>query len=188
MKKAMWVLLLGCFTWVASAAELAGVFVDDEVQSANGQTLVLNGIGLREKFWIDVYVGSLYLTSKSQDVAEILSQPGPWRIQLDFIYKEVSSEDMQESWKEGFENNQTGETLQKLQSRIDRFYDFFNQSAVTKDRYVLEYIPGTGTNVSKNGNLLGSIEGEDFKNALLEIWLGNEPADRNLKRSMLGIW
>jgi len=41
------------------AAELAGVIVKDQVTAENGETLLLNGTGLREKFWIDVYVGSL---------------------------------------------------------------------------------------------------------------------------------
>ncbi|MDH3389472.1 MAG: chalcone isomerase family protein, partial [Gammaproteobacteria bacterium] len=36
-------------------------------------------------------------------------------------------------------------------------------------------------------NELGLIPGEDFKNALLEIWLGNYPADKKLKKGMLGL-
>jgi hypothetical protein len=35
--------------------------------------------------------------------------------------------------------------------------------------------------------VLGLIPGEDFKNALLEIWLGNFPADKNLKLGLLGL-
>ena len=61
------------FSSLATAAELSGVFIDDEFSTDDGQSLVLNGVGLREKFWVDVYVGSLYLQEKSDDVAEILS-------------------------------------------------------------------------------------------------------------------
>jgi len=35
--------------------------------------------------------------------------------------------------------------------------------------------------------LLGVIPGEDFRNALVEIWLGNHPADKDLKKAMLGL-
>ena len=49
----------------ATAAELSGVFIDDKISTAQGQTLLLNGAGLREKLWVDVYVGSLYLPSNS---------------------------------------------------------------------------------------------------------------------------
>jgi hypothetical protein len=175
------------FTSIASAAELSGVFVDDEYTTGDGQRLVLNGVGLREKLWVDVYVGSLYLSAKSDDVAEILSQPGPWRIQLDFIYKEVAQQKLVDSWREGFEKNQTADNLKQLQSRIDQFYAYFDGSAVARDRYAFDYIPGTGTSISKNQKLLGVIAGEDFKNALLEIWLGNHPADKKLKKGMLGL-
>ncbi|MCP4765334.1 MAG: hypothetical protein GY875_03610 [Gammaproteobacteria bacterium] len=175
------------FTSLATAAELSGVFIDDEYTTGDGQQLVLNGVGLREKLWVDVYVGSLYLAAKSNDVAEILSKPGPWRIQLDFIYKEVAQQKLVDSWREGFEKNQSAESLQALQSRIDQFNAYFDASAVAKDRYAFDYNPATGTRVSKNQQVLGVIAGEDFKNALLEIWLGNHPADKNLKKGMLGL-
>lgn len=187
MKKLILAICLGCNCALAGAAELSGVFIDDEIQAADGQTLILNGVGLREKFWVDVYVGSLYLPSKSDDVAEILSKPGPWRVQLDFVYKEVASEKLLKGWREGFEKNQSAETLEKLKSQIDQFNSYFETSAVKKDQFVFDYIPSTGTRISKNQKLLGTIGGEDFKNALLEIWLGNHPADKSLKRGMLGM-
>ena len=169
------------------AKELASISVADSITMSNGETLVLNGMGLREKLWIDVYVGSLYLGKKANNVAEVLSQPGALRIQMNFIYKEVASEKLIKAWKEGFEKNQSPEMIRELQQKIDRFYSFFEQSAVKDDVYVIDYIPGEGSRVFKNNTLLGTIEGEDFKNALVEIWLGNTPADKNLKKGMLGL-
>jgi hypothetical protein len=32
----------------------------------------------------------------------------------------------------------------------------------------------------------GNIQGADFYRALLQVWLGEEPADSDLKRAMLG--
>jgi hypothetical protein len=172
---------------LAGAAEVAGVFVDDEIKTENGELLTLNGAGLREKFWVDVYVGSLYLPQKSGDVAEILSKTGSWRVQLDFVYKEVAREKLLESWREGFEKNQNADALRQMQARIDQFYGFFDSSAVARDQYRFDYDPATGTRVSKNGKSLGVIPGEDFANALLEIWLGNHPADKSLKKGLLGL-
>ena len=169
------------------AAEVSGVFIDAEIKAENGDLLVLNGAGLREKFWVDVYVGSLYLPTKSNDIGEILSKPESWRIQLDFVYKEVAQEKLLDSWREGFEKNQSPETLQQLQSRISAFYGFFDSSAVARDQFWFDYLPGIGTRVSKNQQPLGVIAGEDFANALLEIWLGNHPADKSLKKAMLGL-
>ena len=110
MKRFVFATWLCLFCGLAPAAELSGVFITDEIKTADGQSLVLNGAGLREKLWVDVYVGSLYLPSKSGDVAEILSKPGPWRVQLDIVYKEVSQEKLLKGWREGFEKNQDSET------------------------------------------------------------------------------
>ena len=177
--------LFGCTS--AMAAEVSGVFIDNQINTSSGQTLILNGAGLREKFWVDVYVGSLYLAQTSDDITRILSTPGPWRIQLDFVYKEVAQDKLLDSWREGFEKNQSAEALQKLQSRIDTFYGFFDSSAVAKDQFRFDYLPGNGTTVSKNRKILGVVPGKDFSNALLEIWLGNYPADKGLKKAMLGL-
>ena len=38
----------------------------------------------------------------------------------------------------------------------------------------------------KNGNKKGSIAGLEFKKALFGIWLGDKPADDDLKTGMLG--
>jgi hypothetical protein len=187
VKRILFATWLCLFCVLAPAAELSGVFVADEIKTADGQSLVLNGVGLREKLWVDVYVGSLYLPNKSGNVAEILSKPGPWTVQLDFVYKEVSREKLLEGWREGFEKNQSTETLKQLQPRIDEFYGYFVTNAVKKDQYIFDYIPAQGTRISKNQQQLGLIPGEDFKNALLEIWLGNYPADKKLKKGMLGL-
>jgi hypothetical protein len=118
MKNLVLACCLGLCCAIATAAELSGVFIDDEIKTSSGETLLLNGIGLREKLWVDVYVGALYLPARSSDVAEILSRPGPWRVQLDFeilsrpgpwrvqldfVYKEVDQKKLIKAWREGFE-------------------------------------------------------------------------------------
>ncbi|MCK4709197.1 MAG: chalcone isomerase family protein, partial [Gammaproteobacteria bacterium] len=132
--------LLFCMSVSVQAKEMAGITVADEITSANNETLTLNGMGLREKLWIDVYVGSLYLAKPSNNVADILSQPNALRIQLDFVYKEVTSKKLIKAWKAGFEKNQSKEILAKLQSKIDRFYGFFEERAEKSDQYIIDYV------------------------------------------------
>lgn len=187
MNKLLIVVLLSLLVLPVQAAEIAGVSVKDQVTAENGEVLLLNGVGLREKFWVDVYVGSLYLVKKSANVAEILSAPNASRIQMDFVHKEVASDKLVKAWNEGFEKNQSAEILATLQDRIDQFNSYFNQNALARDQFIFDYIPGRGTTVIKNNAVLGLIPGQDFKNALLEIWLGNFPADKSLKRGLLGL-
>ena len=58
--------LLGCaLSLPAHVAKVAGVKFDETSQlSAGVPQLVLNGAGIRKKFFVKVYVGALYLPKK----------------------------------------------------------------------------------------------------------------------------
>ena len=55
------------------------------------------------------------------------------------------------------------------------------------DVVLLDYVPVQGTYVTINTEKKGVIEGADFYAALLDVWLGEDPADDDLKDAMLGI-
>lgn len=171
----------------SEAREVAGVTLEERITAANGQTLLLNGAGIREKLWIDVYVGSLYLPSSSQDIAAIYANQGPYRIQLDIVYKKVSRDNLISAWDDGFKNNQDAETLEVLQQDLQRLYGLFDRDAVSGDQFVFDYLPGDGVTIRINDQAVGLIKGEIFKDALLDIWLGNSPADKDLKKAMIGL-
>ena len=52
----------------AAAGTLAGVTLPDKAD-VDGKSLVLNGMGLRKKLVIKVYVGGLYLPQKEKSAA-----------------------------------------------------------------------------------------------------------------------
>ena len=64
---------------------VSGVKVDAKL-SLEGQSLVLNGAGTREKMWIDLYVGSLYLPKKSASAKDIIDSKDAGAIKLNIIY------------------------------------------------------------------------------------------------------
>ena len=178
------VILLIFLCFEASALEVAGVDVPQSVTIEN-KALVLNGAGIRKKFFIKVYVGALYLSAKRSTVKEILADPGAKRISMNFLYKELSAEKLVNGWNEGFAGNNSAKELTALQERINQFNSLF--STVRKgDEILLDYLPGKGTQVSIKGVVKGSVPGEDFSRALLKIWLGSKPADGKLKDAMLG--
>jgi hypothetical protein len=169
----------------AQALELAKVSVATTVTLSNGENLVLNGAGIRKKFFFKIYVGALYLTGEASTPAEVYAMPGGKRIWMHFIYDEVSKEKLINGWNEGFEANLDRKTLAALQDRINAFNKLFNM-VQEGDEIRLDYIPNTGTEVWIENTLQGTITGADFNQALLRIWLGDEPADSGLKKAMLG--
>ena len=69
-----------CLSTYALAAEVGGVKLADKA-TVGGQELVLNGAGIRTRAIFKVYVGSLYLPAKTQDLAGVLAM-APRRVQL----------------------------------------------------------------------------------------------------------
>ena len=174
------------FSIPVNARQLDDVTLPDSVTlDKTGVALQLNGMGYRTKFIFDIYVGALYTESRvdSRDAVQVLK--GPKRIVMHMVYDEVSHKKMADAWNEGFEENNSEKQLGKLQSRLKTFISYF-PDLKEGDIVLLDYIPATGTHVTINGDAKAVIEGADFYVALLDVWLGEEPADEDLKDAMLG--
>lgn len=170
-----------------NAATIANIEIPDTVSHSDQSTqLVLNGVGIRTKFIFDIYIGSLYLEKQQRTVKDIYNAPGEKRISMHFLYNEVSKEKLVSGWNDGFENNHSSDELVKIKTQITQFNDLF--ITVKKGDVInLNFIPTTGTSVVINGKNMGLVKGDDFFISLLKIWLGEEPADDDLKDAMLGI-
>ena len=161
---------------------LHGVTFYSEIK-LGANNLVLNGGGLREKYFIDLYVGALFLQQKSKDASKILNADVPMVIQLKLVSNSVTREKFVESVREGFKNASHGKATK---DQISKFINSFTSAFKKGDKINFEYQPNKGVAVEKNGTQLCVIEGLEFKKALFSIWLGNVPADANLKEGMLG--
>ena len=171
-------------TSVGYAKEIAGINMPDSI-AAGKDTLVLNGAGIRTKFFIKAYVGGLYLKQKSGDANAIINADEPMAIKLHIISKLITSAKMKDATLEGFENSTNG-NMAPYKDKIDTFIAVFKDNIKIGDVYDLIYIPGEGTQVYKNKELKSTAKGLDFKKVLFGIWLCNKPADKGLKSLMLG--
>ena len=180
------VFALMLFSAAAFAREVAGVTLPESVTPGAGQPpLLLNGAGIRRKFFIKVYVGALYLPARRTDAASVLRNTGPVAVRMYILYGEISKEKLIDAWDEGFNANLDDAERARLHERIERFDALF-PTVRRGDVIGLDYTPGAGTTVSINNEKRGAIEGADFMQAWLRIWLGRVPADGDLKRAMLG--
>ena len=186
MRGMIWLLLTGLlFSPLTSAREVAGIDIPETVQLAAGTPpLVLNGAGIRKKFFFKIYVAGLYLPSRQTTTEVILDMPGPKRVHMHFLYKEVERDKLVTGWQEGFENNLETSEFEKVASRLAKFNQLF-RTMHRGDVIYLDYQPEEGTQVLFNGELQGRIEGDDFYAALLQVWLGQQPADADLKTALL---
>lgn len=184
-KQIITLLMVIATTFTVNAQEtVSGVKVDAKL-ALDGQNLVLNGAGTREKMWIDLYVGSLYLPKKSSSAKDIMDSKDAAAIKLNIISGMITSDKMISAINEGFENS-TNKNTAALKAKIDKFKGFFKDEIKKGDVFIIMNVPSEGVVVYKNGVKKGTIDGHDFKKALFGIWLCDKPADKDLKDGMLG--
>lgn len=172
----------------ALAAEIEGIKLADRIKLPDGgPELVLNGAGVRTRVFFKVYVGALYLQAKKTGADSALSDTGPKRVSLHLL-REVTSEQLMSSFNDGLRDNHTAEQLAPVEPRLKEFSAIFASVKAVKpgDVILIDYVPPAGTRVTVNGELKGTVPGEEFNRALLRIWLGEKPADAHLKKAMLG--
>jgi len=186
MRKSLISLALVMFvSWSAialNAASLAGVTLPDSQQVA-GKSLVLNGLGLRTKMMVKVYVAGLYLEQKSSDPNAIMKSDTPKRIVMHFIYHPSKSQ-MADAFNDGFNDN-APDAVKTMKPDIDKLNAAL-EDLKAGDEMVFTYVPGTGTTLAINGKDKVTIAGQPFEQALLSVWLGPKPPTADVKKGMLG--
>lgn len=171
----------------ANAASLEGLRFEDAVKVANRE-LQLNGLGVRAIFIFKAYVAGLYLGNKTSVSQEVLHQPGPKRIQMRMLM-EIGAPDIKKALVDGMQKNVSEAQWAAMQDRVAQFTRTIESIGVAKpgDTINLDYVPERGLMLAVNDVTKGgAISGSDFYNALLEIFVGDNPVDTRLKKGMLG--
>lgn len=165
----------------AHAGTLAGVTLPDTATLA-GQPLVLNGLGLREKYTIDVYVGGLYLPKAVHDGAAAIALDAPKRVVMHFVYRRVTKQQMVDTFLEGFGDAAAG----PQKANVDKLVAVLPDEVLAGEQVVFDYVPGVGTTMYAKGKALATIAGPDFMRLVFGTWLGSRPPSQALKDGMLG--
>ena len=168
----------------SSQTIIVGVSLPAKIESESG-ALSLNGGGIREKLWIDLYVGGLYLNNKNSNANDIISADKAMSIYIEIVSTLITSEKMIAAVDEGFIKSTKGNTA-PFEKEINTFKAAFSEPITKNDIYIISYKPEKGVVVFKNKVLKAEIKGHEFKKALFGIWLCDEPADEDLKEGMLG--
>jgi len=164
------------------AASLAGVTLPDTAQVGSTK-LVLNGLGLRTKMMVKVYVAGLYLEQKSSDANAIIKADAPKRIVMQFVHG-ASKSQMSDAFNDSFNDN-SPDAVKTMKPDIDRLLGALEPVKVG-DQMIFTYVPGTGTTFAINGTEKLTIAGPAFGPVLFSVWFGPKPPNADLKKGMLG--
>jgi hypothetical protein len=153
-----------------------------------GQELQLNGFGSRSKLWTEVYIQALYISFLSDNANEILNSDATMAIRLQITSSLVTSKKLSKSLQKGIIKSIGEENLSKFTVQLDLLEKLLNREDTNNgDNFNLIYTPlDKSIWVYKNNILEGKIPGLEFKKAFFGIWLGQNPVDDDLKKSLLG--
>jgi hypothetical protein len=189
-----WAFTLGLASLLMQAApshaarDVNGVRFEDQVVLGD-QPLQLNGAGLRVKMIVKVYAVGLYVPRKDTSASSVISQPGPKSLRI-VMLRDVSAEKLTDNLVKGIADNVSPGEQAVLKGRLDEMEAaMLRAGEATRGSVIqLDYLPAVGTHITVGGKPIGKdIAGEDFYRALLKIWLGNNPSDRDLKKDLLGL-
>ena len=172
----------------AGVVDVAGVKIPDAASVANSN-LLLNGAGVRYRGPFKVYTAALYLDKKVSTREAAHAAPGNKRIVLTML-REIKAEEMGNLFMRSMEQNTPKADLLKVLPALPRMGDIFveQRKMLPGESITIDWIPGTGTVLSSKGKVLGQpFKEPEFFHAMLDIWLGKEPADWMLKDALLGL-
>src|SRR5574340_463086 len=167
--------------------EVAGVTFP-ATSTVGATELQLNGAGIRSRLMFKVYAIGLYVPERTGAADALLTQKGAKRIHL-VTLRELTAEQLAEALVSALEKNNDERQLAALHARIDEFRTtMLSLGSASKGAVIdLDFLPQGGTRLQFNGAQKGRvIPGEDFYNALLRIWIGDNPVQKDLKDALLG--
>lgn len=153
-------------------------------QNFAGTDLNLNGKGIRTRLFFNLYTAGLYLQQPSNDATALLSGRFPMALRMEITSALITSETMETAVRDGFKLS-AADKLPALQPRIDQLISIFKEKIEKGDVYDFIYRP-QNVIVQKNGKNAGIIPGADFMQGLFGIWIGDKPAQADLKDKLLG--
>ncbi len=179
--------LAAAFTTLVAAlpalANLRGVAFPEQIRRGETVLELRNASLLRYRYVFDVYVAGLYLEPDAT-VDRLLDPAVARRLEIHYL-RGFRADQFRRSALDGVRRNVPPDEFERLRPELDAFNALF-RDVQAGDRYALTYLPGSGTELSLNGESLGRVPGGELARALFSIWFGPDPFDAELKRELLG--
>jgi len=174
----------------SQAYEVAEVQIAEVVPAtATHPELKLNGAALRELYLlVKRYVGSLYLEQPSTSAEDILADNSTHkRMVFHVLMKKVGARRIASALQEALIVNISEAEHRQLHDQIEQMLSYFQGKMHRGEEAWFDFIPQKGTVVSINGEEKGTIKGDLFFRALLSVWIGENPVNRDFKNEILGL-
>lgn len=141
-------------------------------------TLSITGVTVRKKFVFKVYGMAHYMenppTGSTEELLKAMTVDGKTKqITMDFA-REVTAEQIQGAYGDGFKENATAAELASLKGSIDTFLGYFDAPVKENDIFILRWFPGGKVVPVISGNEKPAIVNKRFAEVLWTIWFGED--------------
>jgi hypothetical protein len=150
--------------------------------------LRLNGAAMRILYGVvDTYIGKLYVENPTTDAEALIAADEYKRMVYKVVLKRVSGRRIAKAMYDALQLNVTREEAVRLEKRLQLLVTLFDSSLKKGEESYLEWVPSQGSRIVLNGKVKGMIPGKDFYDAILKIWIGDNPVGSIFKRQVLGL-
>ncbi len=155
----------------AAGREAYGRTFPDSLERG-GKTLRLVGLGLREKYTLDVFVLGIYTEDGSCDPVAMVRDDRVKMIRQEFV-RTVSDRRLESETRKVTEPRMPPDLTEEDRRQAEAFIAMMRTEV--RDGTVLEmlYVPGEGTRITRDGHPLGPpLKGKRFQEMLWDSYLG----------------
>ncbi|MBR4490456.1 chalcone isomerase family protein [bacterium] len=189
MRKIFSLIIVFCFVLPVFAAK---VKYDPEIKVDENLTIPLRNYGVFAPASFSLYAIGLYVAGTETDNMKIKDGDQPMAIRLVSLSNLLRMNKLISELRRGFSYGMSHdkEFLKTIQTRIDTFLAMLKNSGKKpkKNKQItFLYLPGKGTRIYFESELLGEIKGHDFKRALFGIWFNSNCADPKLRDEAIKI-
>lgn len=150
--------------------------------------LKLNGASMRVVYGVvDSYIGKLYLEHPVTDEKALVEADEFKRMTFQVVMKRISGRRMAKAMYDALQLNLSAEEAINLEARLQTMVDMFDSSLRQGQEGYIEWVPGVGSRIVIKGEVKGIIPGKDLNDAILNIWVGDNPVGTTFKRQVLGL-
>ena len=177
---------------VAATAAVVGVQLKGhsypKTIQLDGNTLQLNGAGVRYKIIVPVYTAALYTEKPVKSEAEFFAAPGSKRLIITMLRK-VDSNELGYMFAKSMKVNIDPKDMVTALPGLARMGQVFADAKAVNpgDTIIMDWM-GKGQNTVIS--IRNEVQGEPFADAafhraLMGVWLGKSAADAQLKKALL---
>lgn len=182
MRRLLLILLLLTSSQLQANSERLDQAAFSQSHQQAGITLVRKNQALLTYLWLDVYAAAFY-TEAATAPSRAASQPARQRLEL-YYFRDIAKEDVIKAAWITLERQHEPEELDALRGEVDALHATF-RDIQPGDRYALNYSPGSGLTLERNGNEVFRSSNSELARAYLGIWLAPDGLSDSLREQLL---